>query len=217
MTDTYTITGIPSGDGGTRNVTILNSNGNSFIQSDPIAILPRSEIDALYQPADNFSQVHHGNSLVTYNEDGSINLYRDRLFSSSDRNVYYGSFLFTGEDREDTTGKVTYLGGIHNRSRDRISARESLPKRDYIFLYYLLYQKDGIYYRMDKAQPSGSLNLLSGGNYEAHAEYNPDDDKTLIAITNNSAVYFENRSTIEEKTIAMITSPLSGLLPTSWP
>jgi len=79
---------------------------------------------------------------ITYNEDGTINVYIKTDFACEDENLYY---------------QVT-LGDKVFQTRDPILAVENLPNETYPLIYEVCYDKNGIRYVLSSTAVSGSVN-----------------------------------------------------------
>ena len=79
---------------------------------------------------------------ITYNEDGTINVYIKTDFACEDENLYY---------------QVT-LGDKVFQTRDPILAVENLPNETYPLIYEVCYDKNGIRYVLSSMAVSGSVN-----------------------------------------------------------
>ncbi len=196
VTETYSLNKIPSGDGGTISLSIDRPDGTKWKDLEDIKVHSKEEVEKVYSSPTGWNNPNPGESLVTYNEDGTINLYRDMNFTSDDGNLYYDSFLYTDALYDDGGMLKEYVGGIHHRSRERISAMENLEESSYMFVYYTIYHMDNVYYRMEKGVPSGSVelgkeSLVATGTYDAMT------DKTTVTIKNEKAVFLDNRILVE--------------------
>ena len=79
---------------------------------------------------------------ITYNEDGTINVYIKTDFACEDENLYY----------------QVALGDKVFQTRDPILAIENLPNETYPLIYEVCYDKNGIRYVLSSTAVSGSVN-----------------------------------------------------------
>lgn len=193
---------LPSGDGGSLNISVLDSDGNIFKEMNDVIIHTSEEINSLQIRPDSYTNVNPSDSVITYNVDGTINIYRNMEFSSSDPNLYYDSFLYESQNIDDATGKTDYIGGIHHRSRERVSKMENLKMKTYLTLYYLIYYYDGVYYTLSSEMPSGSIQPDDSSSIDVLGTYDIDTDRTAITIQNNRLAHFDNRVEIGSMTYA---------------
>ena len=50
-------------------------------------------------------KVNPEDSTVTYNDDGTINIYRNINFATNSSNIYYDAFIYSEENIDSVTGK----------------------------------------------------------------------------------------------------------------
>lgn len=81
---------------------------------------------------------------VTYNEDGTINIYIDTDFECEDETYYW----------------QVRLGKYMLRSRDKLIVFEHLPNDCYPIEYSVCFDKDGVQYSIMSITPSGTVNEL---------------------------------------------------------
>ena len=79
---------------------------------------------------------------VTYNDDGTVNVYIDTDFSCADESYYY---------RVD-------LGRYGIKSRDEIAVLKGLPNESYPITYSVCFERDGVEYSVMRVTPSGVVN-----------------------------------------------------------
>lgn len=97
-----------------------------------------------------FNYLNAGDILETYNEDGTINLYGDLGFTTTNEEVFY-EILFTGEGET-----------IVHRSQDQALMLENIPAGWYGVTYYVIYEQDGIRYELFYVSVSGTTGQMSG-------------------------------------------------------
>lgn len=83
-----------------------------------------------------------GDLGVTYNDDGTINIYINTNFESDDDSVYY----------------TITLGGIQYASRDKVARIEHIPDESYPLIYDVCIDIDGVRYSIFNTTPSGMAN-----------------------------------------------------------
>ena len=107
-----------------------------------------------------FSYQNPGEVLVTYNEDGTINLYFSVTFSTQDSDIYYGiEFINSNEVKEIyyTESYPTY---------------ENIPYDNYYIVYRVYKQINGIEYVIEEISVSGGIELLGTLSFEGSVEIN---------------------------------------------
>lgn len=90
---------------------------------------------------------------ITYNEDGTINVYIKTDFESADEKIYY----------------EVQLGNKRFISRESIFVAEALPDDIYTLIYRICYDYNGVQYYVNEIVPSGVVNEFYAGympNYE---------------------------------------------------
>ena len=100
-----------------------------------------------------FNYKNPGDVGVTYNEDGTINVYIKTDFESADEKIYY----------------EVQLGNKRFISRESIFVAEALPDDTYALTYRICYDYNGVQYCVNEIVPSGVVNEFYTGympNYE---------------------------------------------------
>lgn len=195
--DSYYLKKIASGDGGILSVAILAPDGTEFRKVGDYTVHSFDEIKSAYQEPAFSNCVNPGDSVVTYNEDNTVNLYRKVDFSAVDPHVYLDTMLYETMYEEAETGEIKYLNAKHSRTTGTYSAMENLTALDYCFLYFVNFEKDGVVYQMSKEMPSGSLDLVNGQPIRYEAGYDETTDSTKLIIYNDSYYYIKNEILID--------------------
>ena len=86
---------------------------------------------------------------ITYNEDGTINVYVYTGFECADESYY----------------SIVKLGDYIVRSRESVVAFENLPNDTYPINYDVCFDKDGISYAVMSVNPSGTVNEVYFNEY----------------------------------------------------
>ena len=92
-----------------------------------------------------FNYLNPGEVGITYNDDGTINVYIYTGFTCADESVY---------------SQIT-LGGVRYAFRDAIARMENLPDTTYTLVYDICVDIDGIAYSIYNVAPSGTVNELT--------------------------------------------------------
>jgi hypothetical protein len=93
-------------------------------------------------PQYNFIYYNPSDVTVTYNEDGTVNMYIPTQFESDDESVYY----------QITYGERRYI------SREAIARIENIPDESYPLTYDVCVDIDGAQYSIYRVSPSGAAN-----------------------------------------------------------
>ena len=81
---------------------------------------------------------------VTYNSDGTINVYVNTDFECEDESYYY----------------TVTLGRYVVRTREKVAVFESLPNETYPIQYNVCFERDGQHYSVQTITPSGAVNEI---------------------------------------------------------
>jgi hypothetical protein len=121
--------------------TMYLSNENGDILSDEITLTVDT---ALTVPTvDYYMEQRNPNDVcITYNDDGTVNMYIQTNFDCEREDVYY---------------QIT-AGGIRYKSRDKIARLEHIPDKSYDLHYDVCIDVDGVQYSIAHTSPSGMAN-----------------------------------------------------------
>lgn len=137
----------------------LNSAEYSYYLSnstgDPIDVETSITVDTSIDPSSystlyEFSYTNPGDVVVTYNEDGTINLYTYTNFSTTDDTIYY-----TIKYSNDTIGEKEIV------YKDKVAKLEDTPYGNYYISYNVYKEMNGISYLIYEVTPSGGIELYS--------------------------------------------------------
>lgn len=192
LKDSYFLKKITSLDGGTLTLAILSPDGSEWKKVSDYTIHSLSEVKSTYVEPTLTNCVNPSDSVVTYNDDGTVNIYRNVGFSSSDPNIYLDTMLYETVYEDSTTGEIKYLNAVHSRTTGTYSVMEDLIAYDYCPLYFINYDKDGVTYQMYKEMPSGNLILLDRAPVRYEAGYDETNNSTKLIIFNDSDYNIEN-------------------------
>ena len=131
-----------------------------------------------------------GDTVVTYNEDGTINMYREVNYEMVNSSNYLNAMIFNSNDYDSETSTMTYVGRIENFVQEKYSIIENLPRDIYCFNYYQYYKLDEVYYVMYEEYPSGSVGFMRD---QMHYEVAAADGQTKIVISNTNYGHFDNK------------------------
>lgn len=199
LRDSYYLNKITSGDGGIITVAILAPDGSEFKKVSDYTIYSVDEIKSTYTTPTISNSVNPGDSVVTYNEDNTVNIYRNVGFSSTDPNIYLDTLIYETLYEDPSTGEIRYLNAVHSRTVGKYSIMENLTPFDYLFYYIINYDKDGVTYQMYKEEPPPSGNLYLSNRQPIRYEVNYDEtnDYTKLIIYNDLYYYIKNQIIID--------------------
>ena len=121
--------------------TMYLTNEDGDVLSNEVSVSVDTSVE-LVAPDYSISCPNPGEVLVTYNDDGTINIYIDTLFESSSDDIYY---------------QVT-VGDIRYTSRDQVVRIEHIPDVSYALKYDVCVDIDGVQYSIFRTVPSGMAN-----------------------------------------------------------
>ncbi|MGN1103991.1 MAG: hypothetical protein ACI4QI_03865, partial [Candidatus Coproplasma sp.] len=150
-------------------IQVTDADGNAWGEAKSVAI-SKSAAEAEYT-SPTMSYLNPSDAVVTYNDDGTINVYRDLNFSCEDERVYYNAMLRAGYYDEEynfvETERFDVIG------RDKYAVIENIPNQNYIVYYYQMFDYNGVSYIIYIEIPSGSIENVykdeDGDGYEDFA------------------------------------------------
>ena len=155
---------------------ISNDTAKSIFDSTPYSLNAANPGDPLF-------------TTITYNDDGTINMYRKTDFSCEDTRISLNAFIYetssTGED-----GKTTYQNGHDSIESNGYSIIEDIPSNMYIFNYYIYLDYENVRYISFMEYPSGTAGPSESiGSYEVSTA----SGENTITVNLSSYGYLENR------------------------
>lgn len=199
LRDFYYLNKVSSINGGVITIAILAPDGSEFKKVSDYTIYSVDEIKSTYTTPTISNSTNPGDSVVTYNEDNTVNIYRNVGFSSTDPNIYLDTLIYETVYEDPSTGEIRYLNAVHSRTLGKYSIMENLTPLDYLFYYIINYDKDGVTYQMYKEEPPPSGNLYLSNRQPIRYEVNYDEtnDYTKLIIYNDLYYYIKNQIIID--------------------
>ena len=182
LNSTYYTNKLSKTEGGIINIKVLDDNNIEIIKNE-FTILPKSTIIDYYTNVPNYLFINPADSVITYNDDNTINIYRKMLNGDTtidNENIYYDAFIYTNESEID--GNKMYLNPYHNLSNSKFSILENIIDAQYIFNYFTVLKYNNINYYMELTYPSGTANNEFNGNVKG--SYNVESNTTTITLEN---------------------------------
>ena len=204
LTNDYYLNKVNSGDGANLTISIVDDAGVAWKEPFSYRILNAYEINDLNEEPLTYVSINPGDSIVTYNDDGTINIYRNLDFVTNSSNIYYDAFIYSEENVDSETGQKTYRNGYHNISNYKYSILEDLPEDNYYFYYYNLLLNNGIYYYTNMEMPSGGVSTNIANNFVCSATYDNETNQTLINITNDNYLSVNGNCIIDDITYDLL-------------
>lgn len=188
VTDSYTAYCLDGNDC-TMTARLVNDNGVEVIARE-INIQPL--VATANQSNCNITTLspNPGDSVVTYNDDGTINVYRKMDAVAQTPNTYYDAALVHESVFEDSVGTYVDKGVIHNISDEKFSVIEGIDLQYYSFRYYKAIYLNDVYYLFDETYPSGGIE--HGDSWYISGLYDSQTNKTELTLTMNSWSVIEN-------------------------
>lgn len=128
---------------------LSNLTGEAIDTENNISVdtsIDPTSYSSLYQ----FSYSNPGDVVVTYNDDGTINLYNYTNFSTTDDTIYY-TIKYTNDSFGEK--EVVY--------RDKVAKLEDTPYGNYYISYNVYKEINDIAYLIYEVTPSGGIELYS--------------------------------------------------------
>lgn len=143
-------------------VQVTDADGNAWGAPKTVNI-SKTAAEAEYTYP-TMSSPNPGDAVVTYNDDGTINIYRQMIPDvfgrdtiSDDERVYYNAFIqgyyLDGNVAVETEG-YDVIG------RGKYAVIENIPKQNYTFIYYTMFNYNGVSYVMSGEMPSGTVETV---------------------------------------------------------
>lgn len=177
VTDEYYISGLDNSMDTTLYIQVIDPDGNNFGEMFEYQISKTSAENNYIRPT--IVCVNPGDAVVTYNDDGTVNIYRKMNFSCENENVYYNAFIYNSSEYDEFDDRTIYYGAYDIIGRDTYAVIEDIPMQNYIFIYYLMLDYQNVSYIMYTETPSGSI-VLEGT--VATATQSVASEKTLISF-----------------------------------
>ena len=182
VTNELYLNSISSGDGANLKLEVLDELDNIWKTIGTYQILNSQEVNDAYVTPASTNSPNPGDSLVTYNDDGTINIYRNMMFKTNSSNTYYDAFIYNKEIEDTETRKKTYIDGHHNISNEQYSIIENIPEKDYYFHYFQVLKNNDVYYYVKKETPSGGIQVNDLINVSISGIYEESTNTTSINI-----------------------------------
>ncbi|MGN0817821.1 MAG: hypothetical protein ACI4L9_02520 [Candidatus Coproplasma sp.] len=166
------------------NLTVQVTDGDGNARGEPKTVnISLSAAEAEYD-SPVMSCPNPGDAVVTYNDDGTINIYRQMIPDaygrdtvSDDERLYYNAFV---QGYYLNSDGVVYTDGYDAVGRGKYAIIENIPNQNYILIYYMMFDYNGVSYVMSAETPSGSVeNVYECGTATATVA----DGQTTIEVS----------------------------------
>ena len=193
----------------------LDESSNPVLQATTIHISSEEAKSIFESTPHSLNAVNPGDALITYNDDGTINMYRKTNFSCEDTRISMNAFIYetssTGSD-----GKTTYQNGHDSIESSGYSIIEDIPSNMYIFNYYIYVDYENVRYISFMEYPSGTAGPSESiGSYEVSTASGENTIKVNISssgsldnriVVNGVEYQFTTYTSMEDST-ASLTIP----------
>ena len=163
LTNEYAISGLVMDTDYNLTIQVTDADGNAWGEAKTINI-SKSAAEAEYT-SPTMNSPNPGDAVVTYNDDGTINIYREMIPDaygrdtvSDDERVYYNAYMYAGY--YDNDGSFTQTQAFDVIGRGKYAVLENIPKQNYMFVYYQMFDFNGVSYVMYTEIPSGSIETV---------------------------------------------------------
>lgn len=135
----------------------------------------------------NFNYQNVGDTLKTFNDDGTVNIYINTEFESIDEDIYWDPMLYTSYYDEELESFMSIE--LHNDTQESIASIENIPNESYGLTYYVYKIVDNIKYVLKEVSVSGSY--ADECYFSTSVNVDPDNDLlyTITCDFNTSILY----------------------------
>ena len=181
ISDSIYVSGINYEKGANLSITVLDSNGNTYKDYGIYEINPQLANNDYTSPTT--SSPNPGDSVVTYNDDGTVNIYRKTMFvKENNPNIEYNCLIYSGCSQDPTTGEITYENRIDSYVDNLYSIIENVPRLSYILEYHTEFLFNNVSYIMYKEMPSGTIDLNFDSSFSFTCVQSQDSLQTTITV-----------------------------------
>ena len=167
----------------------LDESSNPVLQATTIHISSVEANSIFKSTTYSLYSVNPGDALITYNDDGTINMYRKTNFSCEDTRISLNAFIYETSST-DSDGKTIYQNGHDSIESNGYSIIEDIPSNMYIFNYYIYLDYENVRYISFMEYPSGTAGPSESiGSYEVSTA----SGENTIKVNISSYGYLENR------------------------
>ena len=156
ITDKYSFNTLAKEVDSVLTIKVLDENGSQWGEDITYTISYNDASAAYVSPSCNAP--NPGDVVLTYNDDGTINMYRKVNFVANVENSYYNARVYSLSENADGSPKYEYdiittgaYANIENIPGDEI----------YVLDYYRMFDYNGVSYAMYIETPSGSVEVPS--------------------------------------------------------
>ncbi|MGN0812246.1 MAG: hypothetical protein ACI4MQ_01895 [Candidatus Coproplasma sp.] len=165
LTQEYSISSLTMDTEYNLTIQVTDADGNAWGEGKSITI-SKSAAEAEYSGISFYmSSPNPGDAVVTYNDDGTINIYRQiipdaygRDTISDDERVYYNAYIYAGYYDAEYNFIETQSYDVIGRGKYAVI--ENIPRENYMFTYYKVFDYNGVNYVMYGETPSGSVETV---------------------------------------------------------
>lgn len=142
-------------------------------------------IDCTEQKGDySFNYINPGDAIVTYNDDGTINIYLETVFETVDTNIYY-SVVYNNYQTNKSV-EVYYTSSY--------ARYENVAFSDYGIVYYVYKNVDDIVYILEEIAVSGGIEITNDFNINGTITTEDDINYTITFSIEDYKYDFDENS-----------------------
>lgn len=194
LNDSYTFDEISSSTATDLKVSILDKNNMLWKEIETFTI-SKNDVNNLYEKPYIDNPKPGSDSLVTFNDDGTMNIYRNMQLNATDKNIYYDAWIYTNYDYDTNT----YSNQIHDYRNSKYSIIENIPIDNYVFQYYMYYEYQNVSYCVTKEVPPSGALYVKDMDIKAIGTYDDSVGLTNVELTLNSSSYLKGEYVFDGK------------------
>lgn len=157
----------------------LSTIDGEMLESGQTISVDYTEVEGVY----NFNYINPGDAVVTFNDDGTVNIYLNTFFETEEENIYY-SIVYNNFDTFESTEVYYYSSG---------AAFENVSCNNYGIVYYVYKEVDGVQHILEEIYVSGGVEFTQHMNVDGYIITEDDINYQIsFEIPDSDYLYIEN-------------------------